>query len=112
MVLTVWIHFGEAEILTGKEAVSKFYEYRERYCASEYEFMFRQGVFRYGLNCICSKEFVEDCFAYQGKPGSLCDTCVEQGVLRPFPKEARVVTKEWVKEQYRSVIKGEEGDDL
>lgn len=112
VVLTVWIHFGEAEILTGKEAVSKFYEYRERYCASEYEFMFRQGVFRYGLNCICSKEFVEDCFVYQGKPGSLCDTCVEQGVLRPFPKEARVVTKEWVKEQYRSVIKGEEGDDL
>ena len=93
----------------GEEAASKFRDYHEQYCDPAYEFMFGSGLYWDPSICICSKEFVEDCFAFKGKPRSLCDEYVEQGLLEPFFEDARVVTKEWVEEQYRRFIAREEG---
>ncbi|MCI8375316.1 MAG: hypothetical protein HFI29_07775 [Lachnospiraceae bacterium] len=109
VILTIWIHFGETKILMGEEAASKFRDYHEQYCDPAYEFMFGSGLYWDPSICICSKEFVEDCFAFKGKPRSLCDEYVEQGLLEPFFEDARVVTKEWVEEQYRRFIAREEG---
>lgn len=102
--LTIWIHDGKTEVLFGEKAADKFIEYNKLYCSKEYSFMFSSELYSYGLNCICSKPFVEDCFAYIGKPRSLCDEYVERGFISPFKEDAVVVTKDWVVSQYNKFI--------
>ncbi len=102
--ITIWIHNGETEVLFGEEAARRFREYDSRYCAPEYAFMFSAELYDYDSNCICSKAFVEDCFAYAGKSRSLCDAYVERGFISPFNEKAVVVTKEWVTGQYNRFI--------
>lgn len=102
--LTVWIHEGKTEVLFGDRAREKFREYDGLYCAPEYAFMFSRGLHHYDINCVCDKTFVEDCFEYVGMPRERCDEYIEQGFLAPFNESARVVTKEWVIEQYRKYI--------
>ena len=104
VVLTIWIHNGETEVLFGKKASSKFNEYNNLYCAPEYAFMFTQTLYSYDSTCICDKKFVEDCFEFIGKPRSLCDEYVEQKFISPFNEKATVVTKEWVTNQYNTYI--------
>lgn len=103
VTLTIWIHSGKTDILFGEKAASKFNEYNNLYCAPEYAFMF-SDLYEHNLNCICNKSFVEDCFEYIGKPRSLCDEYVERKFIAPFNKNAIVVTKKWVTEQYNTYI--------
>lgn len=102
--LTIWIHNGQTDVLFGDEAKSKFSEYNNQYCAPEYDFMFGSSLYRYRNTCICSKEFVENCFEYIGKPRSLCDEYIERGFILPFNESAVVVTKDWVTRQYNTYI--------
>ncbi len=107
--ITIWIHDGRTEVLFGKEAGLKFNQYDALYCAPEYAFMFGSSLYRYGKTCIYDKKFVEDCFAYMGKPKSLCDEYVKQGFLSPFHEKEIVVTKDWVIDKYRAFISAEDG---
>ncbi|NBH15849.1 hypothetical protein D3Z36_17270 [Lachnospiraceae bacterium] len=102
--LTIWIHDSKAEVLFGEKAADKFVEYNKQYYAEEYSFMFSSELYSYGMTCVCSKEFVEDCFEYIGKPRSLCDEYVKRGFIAPFPEDAAVVTKDWVVSQYHQYI--------
>lgn len=102
--LTIWIHEGKTEVLFGDKAKAKFVEYNKQYCSPEYDFMFSADLYSYKSNCICSKEFVEECFEYAGMPRSLCDKYVERDFISPFNTSAQVVTKDWIIEQYRTFI--------
>lgn len=104
VALTIWIHYGETEVLFGKKAGSKFNEYNNLYCAPEYAFMFTEDLYSYDSNCICDKKFIGDCFEYIGKPRSLCDEYVERNFISPFNEKATVVTKEWITNQYNTFI--------
>ena len=104
--LTIWIHNGQANILFGDPAISKFNEYNSLYCAPEYAFMFSSSLYSDRHTCICDKQFVEDCFESIGKPRSLCDEYVERGFISPFNENAIVVTKDWVIRQYNAYIAG------
>ena len=104
--LTIWIHNGQANILFGDPAISKFNEYNTLYCAPEYAFMFSSDLYDYKRTCVCDKQFVRDCFEFIGKPRSLCDEYVERGFISPFNENAIVVTKDWVIRQYNAYIAG------
>ncbi|MCI8661047.1 MAG: hypothetical protein HFG54_12530 [Lachnospiraceae bacterium] len=104
--LTLWIHDGQSEILCKDEARLKFHEYNTLYYKPEYAFMFASSLYRYKHTCICDKKFVEDCFAYIGKPKSLCDEYVEKGYILPFHEKDILVTKDWVTKQYNTYIAG------
>ena len=104
--LTIWIHNGQANILFGDPAISKFNEYNTLYCAPEYAFMFSSSLYRDRHTCICDKQFVEDCFESIGKPRNLCNEYVERGFISPFNENAIVVTKDWVIRQYNAYITG------
>lgn len=102
--LTIWVHCGKTEILFGEKAAAKFKEYNRLYCAPEYDFMFTSDLYQYDRTCICSKSYVEDCFACMGKPRSLCDEYIKKGFIKPFNEEAEIITKDWVINQYNRYI--------
>jgi len=104
--IVLWVHDGRAELLFRDAAVAKFNEYNGLYCAPEYDFMFSDSLYRSGRTCICSKEFVGDCFEYTGKPRSLCDEYVKRGFISPFNEDEVVVTREWAANQYNTFIAG------
>ncbi len=106
VALTIGIHQGETEVLFGEKARSRFHKYNHLYGALEYAFLFTGDLVSYGSTCMFDKKFVEDCFAFIGKPRSLCEEYVERKLLSPFPENARVITKEWVIEQYHTYIGG------
>lgn len=102
--LTIWIRDGHVEILFGNRAASKFNEYNSLYCAPEYAFMFSSSLYDYRHTCVCDKQFVENCFEFIEKPGSLCEEYEERGFISPFNENAIVVTKDWVISQYYTYI--------
>lgn len=109
--ITIWIHDGRTEVLFGEEAGLKFNQYDDLYCAPEYAFMFGSSLYRYGKTCIYDKKFVEDCFAYMGKPKSLCDEYVKQGFLSPFQEKEIVVTKDWAIDKYKRFLSAGDGGE-
>lgn len=105
VVVTIWIHDGKTEVLFGNKAAVKFNEYNNLYCAPEYAYMFSHMLYCPEDNCVFDKKFIEDCFEYVGKPGSLCDEYMERGYIY-LNENAVVVTKEWVTAQYNRFIAG------